>query len=212
MNGSCQGAIRSLDNELCHISQRSTTRSPNLGVHPTRLRASSSSALTLVDGAEEKDYDSLPPLDESVAGHLCPPTAIGWKIKPAHPSKPCRMTSALARGAYSSAGQAASALYSMAVLQVFQAKLLRSVDESNLNPTAFSELRSATDLALRATKMTAQAIGRSMASLVVLKRHLWLKLTWMKVIFLNSPVSPTGLFGPAVEGFAERFIAAQKSS
>ncbi len=210
MNGSCQGAIRSLDNELCHISQRSTTRSPNLGVHPTRLRASSSSALTLVDGAEEKDYDSLPPLDESVAGHLCPPTAIGWKTKPAHPSKLCRMTSALARGAYSSAGQATSALYSMAVLQVFQAKLLRSVDESNLNPTAFSELRSATGLALRATKMTAQAIGRSMASLVVLKRHLWLKLTWMKVIFLNSPVSPTGLFGPAVKGFAERFTAAQK--
>ncbi len=34
------------------------------------LRASSSSALTLVDGTEEKVYDSLPPLDESVAVHL----------------------------------------------------------------------------------------------------------------------------------------------
>ncbi len=33
-----------------------------------------------------------------------------------------------------------------------------------------------------------------------------------KVPFLDSLVSPTGLFGPAVEGFTERFTAAQKSS
>ncbi len=147
-----------------------------------------------------------------MAAHLCPPTAIGWKAKAAHPSKPCRMTSALAGRAYSSAGQAASALHSMAVLQVFQAKLLRSMDESGPDPAAFKELRSATDLALHATKMTAQVIGRSMASLVVLERHLWLNLTEIKgadkVPFLHSPVSPTGLFGPDVEGFT----AAQKSS
>ncbi len=33
-----------------------------------------------------------------------------------------------------------------------------------------------------------------------------------KVPFLDSPVSHTGLFGPAVEGFAERFTATPKSS
>ncbi len=51
------------------------------------LRASSSPALTSVDGMEEKGYDSLSPLDESVAMQLCPPTAIDWKAKAAHPSK-----------------------------------------------------------------------------------------------------------------------------
>ncbi len=64
--------------------------------------------------------------------------------------------------------------------------------------------------------MTAQAIGRSLANLVVLERHLLMNLTEMKdankIPFLDSPVSPTGLFGPAVEGFAERFTATQKSS
>ncbi len=55
--------------------------------YSSRLRASSSSTLTSVDSAEEKGYDSLPPLDESVAAHLCPPTAIGWKAKAAYPSK-----------------------------------------------------------------------------------------------------------------------------
>ncbi len=33
MNGSCRGAARPLINELCHSSKRSTTTSPNLGIH-----------------------------------------------------------------------------------------------------------------------------------------------------------------------------------
>ncbi len=158
----------------------------------------------------------MPQLDESVAAHLCPPTAIDWKAKASHPSKPCRTTSALAGRSYASAGQAASALHSMAVLQVYQAKLLSAIDESEPDPATLRELRSATDLALRATKITAQAIGRSMASLVVLERHLWLTLTEIKdadrVSFLDAPISPSGLFGPAVKGFAERFTEAQKAS
>ncbi len=158
----------------------------------------------------------MPQLDESVAAHLCPTSAIGWKAKANHLSKPCRTTSALAGRSYASAGQAASALHSMAVLQVYQAKLLSAVDESEPDPATLRELRSATDLALRATKTTAQAIGRSMASLVVLGRHLWLTLTEIKdadrVSFLDAPISPSGLFGPAVKGFAERFTEAQKAS
>ncbi len=184
--------------------------------YSARLRTSASSALTTVDGAEEKGYERMPQLDESVAAHLCPPTAIGWKAKASHPSKPCRTTSALAGRSYASAGQTASALHSMAVLQVYQAKLLSAVDESEPDPATLRELRSATDLALRATKTTAQAIGRSMASLVVLERHLWLTLTEIKdadrVSFLDAPISPSGLFGPAVKGFAERFTEAQKAS
>ncbi len=143
--------------------------------YSARLRTSASSALTTIDGTEEKGYERMPQLDESVAAHLCPPTAIGWKAKASHPSKPCRTTSVLAGHSYASAGQAASALHSMAVLQVYQAKLLSAIDESEPDPATLRELRSATDLALRATKTTAQAIGRSMASLVVLERHLWKK-------------------------------------
>ncbi len=79
--------------------------------YSARLRTSASSALTTVDGAEEKGYERMPQLDESVAAHLCPPTAIGWKAKASHPSKPCRTTSALAGRSYASAGQAASALH-----------------------------------------------------------------------------------------------------
>lgn len=179
------------------------------------LCTSTSTVLTTIDGAVEKGNEKLPFLDEAVAAHLCPPTAIGWKVKVTHPSKPCRNTSAFAGQAYASAGLTGSALHTMAVLQVFQAKLLPSMNKSGPDPAAFRDLRSATDLALSATKTTARAIGRAMASLVVLESHLWLNLLEIKgadkAAFLDSPVSTTGLFGPAVDSFTERFTTAQKS-
>ena len=179
--------------------------------YSARVGSSVSATLSSVDGAAEKGYESLPPLEEAVAAHLCPNTA-----RATHPNKPCRATSALAGRAYSASGQAASALHTMAVLQVYQAKLLQSMDETGPDPEAFSDLRSAMDLALRATKATAQAIGKSMASLVVLERHLWLNLTEIKETdktrFLDAPVSSSGLFSLAVKGFSERFTEAQKAS
>ncbi len=40
------------------------------GPYSSRIRPSASVALTSVDGTEEKVYEHLPPLDESVAAHL----------------------------------------------------------------------------------------------------------------------------------------------
>ncbi len=139
--------------------------------YSSRIRPSASVALTSVDGTEDKGYEHLPPLDESVAAHLCLPTAIGWKARASHLSKPCRATYAFAGRAFSAAGQAASALHSMAVLQVIQAKMLAN-EEAGLDSASLRDLRRTTDLALCVTKATAQAIGRSMSSLIVLERHL----------------------------------------
>ncbi len=94
----------------------------------------------------------------------------------------------------------------MAVLQVFQAKMLAN-EEAGLDSASLRDLRSTTDLALRATKATAQAIGHSMSNLIVLEHHLKLTITEMKeaekVPFLDTLISSGSLFGPAVEGFAE---------
>ncbi len=88
--------------------------------------------------------------------------------------------------------------------------------EACLDSALLRDLRSVTDLALRATKATAQAIVHSMSNLIVLDCHLWLTMTEMKeaekVPFLDAPVSSGSLFVPAMEGFAERFAEAQKSS
>ncbi len=79
------------------------------------------------------------------------------------------MTFALVNRAYAVAGQASSALHMMAVLQVFQAKLLHDLDESGRDSNTFKELRTVPGLALRITKATAQAIGKAMANLEVVE-------------------------------------------
>ncbi len=57
-------------------------------------------------------------------------------------------------------------------------------------------------------------LGKAMGFMVVLQRHLWLNLADLKEadrkVLLNAPVTPSGLFGDAVESITERFAEAQK--
>ncbi len=78
------------------------------------------------------------------------------------------------------------------------------------------ELRTATDFALRATKVTARSLGKAMSSMVVQERHLWLNLAEMKDVdkarFFDAPISQAGLFGDTGEGFAQQFSAIQQQT
>ncbi len=64
-------------------------------------------------------------------------------------------------------------------------------------PEAVAELRSTTDLALKATKQMAAAIGRSMAAMVATERHLSVNLADIrekeKRFLLDAPVLPFGI-------------------
>ncbi|KAL0188184.1 hypothetical protein M9458_015283, partial [Cirrhinus mrigala] len=169
-----------LHEELTH-----SWRSP----HSARAHAQGTQLLTTVEGTEKEG--------DAVAAHLCP--SRGWKTA-SLPSKPCRATAHIAEKAYISAGHAASALHTMAVLQV-------SLDEKGPDPESLRKLRTAADLALAASKKVAQGIGRNMGSLVVLHRHLWLTLTEMrdaeKRQLLDAPVSTQGLFGKFAEALKQ---------
>ncbi len=93
------------------------------------------------------------------------------------PSKPVQDSSCLNGKAYAAAGQAVASLHTMAVLQAYQADLLKDLDNGQgLSPDKVAELRRTTDLALRATKQAATAMGKSMAAMVVMERHLWVNL------------------------------------
>ncbi len=97
----------------------------------------------------------------------------------------------------------------MAVLQAYQADLLKDLDEGEgFSAEDIRELRKTADLSLHATKETARAIGRSMAALVAAERHLWLTLSDIKdrdrVFLLDAPLSPSGLFGDAVDSVVDR--------
>ncbi len=121
-----------------------------------------------VDGAEAHGYVRSPPVEETVAAHLCPAAAKTLGSDISLPSKPCRTTAHLVNKAYASDGEAASALHAMAVLQVFQAKLLQAAEGGALTAEATKDLRVATDFALMAMKRGAQAVDKAMGFMVVL--------------------------------------------
>ncbi len=181
-----------------------------------RSRSSASSVLTTLDGGVARGYAGIPQVERAVAVHLCPRNAATWRNRPRLPSKACKLTAALAAKVYSAAGQAASALHAMAILQVHQAKALKQVHEGSTDPGLMQELRTATDFALRATKVTARSLGKAMSTMVVQERHLWLNLAEMKDVdkarFLDAPISQGGLFGDTVEGFAQQFSAVQQQT
>ncbi len=116
----------------------------------------------------------------SECGYLAPGAASSLKA-PVLPTKPLRGSSALLGKGYAAAGQAGACLHTMAVLQAYQADLLKELDEGEqISSSDVGELRRTADLALRATKENARAIGRSMAAMVAAERHLWLTLSDMK--------------------------------
>ncbi len=109
------------------------------------------------------------------------------------------------------------ALHTMVILQAYQADVLKEMDEgTGLTPEAVKELRRATDLALRATKHTARAVGRSMALRWPAERHLWLNLTEIrekeKTFLMDAPISQSGLFGEAVSAVVDKFRSAKTQS
>ncbi|KAL0180341.1 hypothetical protein M9458_025783, partial [Cirrhinus mrigala] len=145
-----------------------------------------SSSLTTLNGGAAKVYAEVPPVEWSVAMQLCPNTTSTWWGKP--------YLTGLTASAYAACGEAASALHAMTLLQVHQAKALKDLYEGGHDLEVLKELRTATDLTLRATKVTMSSLGHAMSNLVVQECHLWLCLADMmdadKVRFLNAPVSP----------------------
>ncbi len=105
----------------------------------------------------------------------------------------------------------------MALMQAYQADFLKDLDEGEgPTPGDLAELRRAADLSLRVTKETARAFGRSMAAMVATERHLWLNLSGIKekdrAFLLDAPISPSGLFGDAINMAVDRFQEAKKQS
>ncbi len=104
-----------------------------------RSPSSASSILTTLDGGVARGYAGIPQVERAIAVHLCPWNATIWRNRSHLPSKACKLTAAHAAKAYSAAGQAASALHAMAILQVHQAKALKQVHESSTDPGLMQE-------------------------------------------------------------------------
>ena len=182
----------------------------------SRIHRFQSRSYSNVEGMREHGYVSMPPVEDTFANYLARGEA-STLTAPTLPSRPLQTTSRLNGRAYAAAGQAGAALHTMAVLQAYQADLLKDLDQGQgLSPDAVAELRCTTDLALRATKQTATAVGRSMAAMVVTERHLWVNLSGVeekeRSFLLDAPVSPSELFGTSVEAVVGKFREARARS
>ncbi len=207
--------LEDYERESSKFSRRaSSTNAPPREIAASREAAASHRAASWGSDVELEEMESE---QTGLASHLSPSLAPSWKSRPLLPSKPCRTTSALIGKSYIAAGQAGMALHTMAILQAYQADVLKEMDEgTGLTPEAVKELRRATDLALRATKHTARAVGRSMAASVAAERHLWLNLTKIrekeKTFLMDAPISQSGLFGEAVSAVVHKFRSAKTQS
>ncbi|MGH0133101.1 UNVERIFIED_CONTAM: hypothetical protein FKN15_038942 [Acipenser sinensis] len=92
---------------------------------------------------------------------------------------------------------------------VYQAALIRDLPECP-SIALRTELGTVTQLLVKLAELNARAQGRSIASLVVARRQLWLSQARVqetdKVPLLDAPVSPEHTFGPAVEEMLQRSI------
>ena len=131
-----------------------------------------------LDQAKESGYLSFPPVEDTVAGYLSPvsPT-IRLGQRPFLPTRVARHQAALTEKAYLAAGQAACSTNTAALLQRYQAKLLMEMTASlESGHETVVELCRATDLSLRLTRCTSQALGSVMGASVATQRSLWLSL------------------------------------
>lgn len=141
-----------------------------------------SSVLANLDCGVAQGYSDVPLVEHAIAVHLCPQNAATWRNRPRLPSKACKFTSfVMARAA----SQTASALH-----------------EGSPDLEVMQELRSATDYALRATKVMAQALCWAISTLVAQEYQLWLKFAEMRRKYTFSmPQSPRGAFSTTLSAF-----------
>ncbi len=114
----------------------------------------------------------FPPVERSVAMQVCPYTVSTRQ------GKPCLLFSGPVGTRLVSSGEAyvacgdAAPPNTTALLQVLQAKSTEDMHGGGHDPEVLKELRTASDLPPRATKVMARSLGRAMSTLVVQERHL----------------------------------------
>lgn len=102
---------------------------------------------TIYKMAEE--YSEIPAIEDTPSTHLSPSSVLSWKSQPTILSNPCRTMWSLVGNSYMGAGQVGTVLHTLVVLQVYQADVLKEIDEgSGLTHKAVVDLRRVTGLTL----------------------------------------------------------------
>ncbi|MGH0172358.1 UNVERIFIED_CONTAM: hypothetical protein FKN15_063415 [Acipenser sinensis] len=160
-----------------------------------------------MQGASEAGLASFLPVDAAFAALVKTPTLLGLVKDPACPNKQCRTTEIHLKKGYLAATEAVKLSNVASLLAVYQASLVKDLPE---HPSASlrAELALVAQFLVKIAQLNAQAQGRSIASLVVARRQLWLSQVRVqepdKAPLLDAPITPGHTFGPAVEEMLQR--------
>ncbi|MGH0136785.1 UNVERIFIED_CONTAM: hypothetical protein FKN15_062073 [Acipenser sinensis] len=121
----------------------------------------------------------------------------------------------LIKKGYSAATEAVRLSNVASFLSVYQASLVKDLPE-HLLVSLRAELALVTQLQVKIAQLNALAQGRSIASLVVARRQLWLSQVRVqepdKAPLLDAPITPGHTFGPTVEEMLKRSAKAWEAS
>ncbi|MGH0119083.1 UNVERIFIED_CONTAM: hypothetical protein FKN15_031416 [Acipenser sinensis] len=121
------------------------------------------------------------------------------------PNPQCRVTETHLRQAYAAEAQETRLSNTASVRTAYLDGVMR---ETPLPMPMAMELHLLSSTLLQISGLQGQALGQSLASLVVAHRQLWLSQARVpdvdKAALLDAPISPGHTFGPAVEEILQR--------
>ncbi|MGH0120656.1 UNVERIFIED_CONTAM: hypothetical protein FKN15_068231 [Acipenser sinensis] len=168
-----------------------------------------------IQGASEAGLASFPPVGAAFAALVKSPTLSGLVKDPTCPNKQCRITEVHLKKGYSAATEAVRLSNLASLLSVYQAALIKDLPDYP-SVSLRAELGLIAQLLVKLAQLNARAQGRSIASLVVARRQLWLSQARVqehdKAPLLDAPITPGHTFGPAVEEMLQRSAKAKEAS
>ncbi|MGH0166660.1 UNVERIFIED_CONTAM: hypothetical protein FKN15_006314 [Acipenser sinensis] len=168
-----------------------------------------------MQGASEAGLASFPPVGAAFAALVKSPTLSGLVKDPTCPNKQCRITEVHLKRGYSAATEAVRLSNLASLLSVYQAALIKDLPDYP-SVSLRAELGLIAQLLVKLAQLNVRAQGRSIASLVVARRQLWLSQARVqehdKAPLLDAPITPGHTFGPAVEEMLQRSAKAKEAS
>ena len=155
-----------------------------------------------INGADEVGFGAYPAMDDSIAALVLPPTALVGK-DPSCPNKQCRTTEKWLRRTFYSTAFGARLMNTTSVLALYQMELIEDLSAAPAQEVV-KELRKVSEVLVHLARGAAHSSGRSIASLWMARRHLWLAQSKLpepdRNTLMKLPLSPGFTFGPgAVE-------------
>ncbi|KAJ8009685.1 hypothetical protein DPEC_G00094080 [Dallia pectoralis] len=156
---------------------------------------------TRVAGRGEAIASVPPKLERAMSAHFLPAESQWLDRKPSLPAPKDWFTAQLVNKCFQFGAQSVAAANNLALMAGAISQI--TTGDPSISAKELADISRLSGAILHLNQAHAVCAGGTMATAVVTQRHLWLSLSSLKecqkAALLNAPVSPTGLFGEAVE-------------